>query len=561
MSLKSLKFLQFLKKNTKNFNLPIENPVLLWYNKVKFGGIMTKYLVKIISICCFIVLIPVIIAGVALCAVGSSMHKLSVYVVGADSANASYSISVGEKDGDKKDITAQDNVATYQNNSEIHVSTNVVGYDFQGWFSGDDKVYVPGESTPLTTDLNYSFTLNKDTQLTAVYKVKTYTIKFQGTYEDDTTPINLDDRVVTYGETIAPEFGPLVSGTNVALKGWKVAGEAVEVGMTATFEKSGTYIVEPVWSNRTRINYILKEDGQEEKLIDFVYLTQAQLSEYALPTMDDPKIAETVGEGYEFVRWETETGAEITSEEIKNQEFDPNRVTNIYLKRNLKEYTLNISNGLEAAETIQVKFDVKKMFDVNEIKFTKPRMYYSVVGLRVNDVDYLVNGNDFTNGNNRLSTLLLTGNVDTIDAEAIWACDYQKLGVTFSALSSGLSVYGRNGEETPVLLVADEITGQDSQTFYFASNDEGYQVYDLADLMFSTIFPENYESYCIPGNEEGTWKTVSLSSVKIYYNGFNSVEISKVDQADFAYAIELILEQVAGYDFTSRSIKVEFVFA
>ena len=116
---------------------------------------MTKYLVKIISICCFIVLIPVIIAGVALCAVGSSMHKLSVYVVGADSANASYSISVGEKDGDKKDITAQDNVATYQNNSEIHVSTNIVGYDFQGWFSGDDKVYVPGESTPLTTDLNY----------------------------------------------------------------------------------------------------------------------------------------------------------------------------------------------------------------------------------------------------------------------------------------------------------------------------------------------------------------------------------------------------------------------
>ncbi len=511
---------------------------------------MTKYLVKIISICTFIVLIPVIIAGVALCAVGSTLHKLNIYVVGADNANASYSITVGEKDKDKKEAMG----ASFLKDTDVNVAvTSVVGYDFQGWYNGDDKTYLD-ETAPLSTDESYTFVLKGDTQLTAVFASKTYTIKFTGKYDDETTDIEIADKTVKYGDAITTLETPVAKEQGTTFVGWKVVGKSYEPTNVATFETSGEYIVEPVWSDRARVNYILK-DGDTETVFDYEYVTASGLANFSLPTEDDEKVKEAVGKGYTFVKWSNQAGQTMTNDDFRNQTFDKTAVYNVYLNRELIQYTLKVKASEDATTTTDVTFNIEDMFGDIAIE----RTYYTLVGLKVNGKTYLVDGNDFVEGGvNRLSTKLINETATTIEAVAVWECNYKTLPVTYSALSNGSAVYGFNGTDYE-LLVDDFIDGQDSNTFNFADNTAG--AYDLTDLMFSTIFPTTYTNYYIDGEIEGQYVKVNLTKVNVYFNGAQCVTITDLTQADFAYAIELVLAENEDYNFFTQSLVVEFVFA
>ena len=96
---------------------------------------MSKYLVKILTICAFAILLPLVAVGAALCVTEARGSTLTVYADGNEGtfggANSAVSIII---DGEKQ----EDSKITVKKNTEVTVVYEGTGYDFVGWY---DKNY------------------------------------------------------------------------------------------------------------------------------------------------------------------------------------------------------------------------------------------------------------------------------------------------------------------------------------------------------------------------------------------------------------------------------------
>lgn len=150
---------------------------------------MSKKLVKILSICAFAVLIPMIILGVALTVTEAKGITLSIFEGGTQGGEGTSSSIAIYIDNQKQDQTT----VTTKKGTEVTVTWEGTGYDFCGWYEGN-VAEVQGK-TAKSADASYTFVLNNNTTLTAIKDVISLTlnVKYHANSEE-VTP-------VTYSET------------------------------------------------------------------------------------------------------------------------------------------------------------------------------------------------------------------------------------------------------------------------------------------------------------------------------------------------------------------------
>lgn len=490
---------------------------------------MTKYLVKIISICSFIVLIPIIIAGVALSAVGSSLFKLNTYIYGATSDKASYSITIGEEGKDKKPV----NEASFTNGVSVNVNIETVGYDFLGWFNGDDKT-INIQETPVSTDASYTFEIKNNTQLTAAVKVKSYNIRFSGKYEDETTDITTEGGVYQYGDKL-PVLTANSAESKSSFLGWRVQGTEQEPFDVANFAEStkgdDVIVLVPVWSS-VRVEYKTLV-GEDWIVFHTGYYTERALKEFTLLAQNDAKVVEAVGKGYKFVDWVDENGLVVTEEMVRNFTYEANAVFEIRLKKEVLDYTLNVQQGVNDTSA-QVSFNINDGF--GEVALT--RQYYKFTGIKLAGKTYTLTEGEYLNETEKLSDVIIYNYnaSQPIEATAVWACEYPLIDVTYSARGTwdgqGRFVYGKVGETYQRLCTGSD--GSLSLQGVEFNDETGYKLED--NMLEKLVNPSSYEGFYIR-TEGNNYVQVELSKVYVYVES-NGTDITELGQ-DFAFAIEM----------------------
>ena len=199
---------------------------------------MSKHLMKILSICAMVMLLPLIIVGAALCITEAIPVTLTVYQGGnegdyiyedsnlapsakvsiflRDDTNSSW---IEQVDENGQPVTK----VSMQKNDEIKVVySESVGYDFQGWYKGTPTEYT-ADSTAKETKTEYTFFIRGNTTLTAIRNVKTYTVNYTGYYNDGTDIADDENLVlsetVQYNESLLTEM--LLQEQTLILLLWK----------------------------------------------------------------------------------------------------------------------------------------------------------------------------------------------------------------------------------------------------------------------------------------------------------------------------------------------------
>lgn len=518
---------------------------------------MTKYLVKIISICSFIVLIPIIIVGVALSAVGSSLFKLDTFVVGADSQSASYSITIGEKDKDKKEVTS----ASFINGTEVNLAITTQGYDFIGWYNGDDKTYNP-EGEVLSRDASYTFELKDNMQVTALVRVQNYKLAFSGKYDngDDITAsdetlnnVSLASDNYVYGMAL-----PLLQArgdATTAFLGWRIQNTIDEPTKLANFAKSTTgeevYVLEPVWSDRATVVYYTMVGG-EWTIFDTQMYSATQLAAFDFLPQNDPKVVAAIGKGYNFVDWVDGNGNKMEATDISEQPFDKTAVYNVYLKKVAKEYTVKVNSNIEAntgliEKSQNISFSIENGFG----EITLERDYYNFVGLKFNGKVYTLNDGEYYNETEKLSDVIIGYETNGIAADAVWACMYPEVQVRYSALNTdGDDIFVKNVDDTYSKLADPQVTN----TFEFVDGQTG--AFKMEDNMFTWFSNEvaTHGQLYTKNASEYSETTVTLQEIRLYTTLNNPILI-----ANSAATFEYLVSQY-GSAF-SNLIEVAFIFA
>ena len=214
---------------------------------------MSKYLVKILSICALVVMMSVAVVGAAVCVTEAIGCSLTVFngsqtYEGSDSSVTIY-IDGEKQEGDKVQVSKY---------TEITVQFNGTGYDKVKWYEGEFDV---NKDKAVATGTTYTFELKKNTKLTAVANLKTYNVKFDGFLADGTTPITSvagfeGTQVFTYGQEI---LAPGSNTEELFFHGWNIkTAEGVDARLYkfATFDTNDVTLV-PKWDAQEYIDYTI----------------------------------------------------------------------------------------------------------------------------------------------------------------------------------------------------------------------------------------------------------------------------------------------------------------
>lgn len=129
---------------------------------------MSKKLVKILSVCACVFLIPLIILGVALSVVNNRPVTLSIFD-GGDAVVSGTNSQVGIYVENKLQSS---NKITLKQGTTVTITWEGEGFDFVGWFSGNESE-TQGQ-TAISKDKAYKFQVKDNTTLTALKKYVVY---------------------------------------------------------------------------------------------------------------------------------------------------------------------------------------------------------------------------------------------------------------------------------------------------------------------------------------------------------------------------------------------------
>lgn len=259
---------------------------------------MSKYLVKILSICAFIILLPLVIVGSALCVTEAIGVRVTVAAAGIENEEglATSNVSI-YLDGEKQEGTT----IVVKKNTELTVTYEGEGYDFQGWYNGNYSEINREKAKAVSDKESYSFTVRANTVLTAVRDIKTYTVTYTGKLADGATDVDLPNENLSYGQDLATLADP--DGVYV-LKGWRYVPNSEEPENTVTtkvanFATSGEYTVEANWIDQTAVEYTLhvQYHAKSTETQDVTFSIASGFGEYRTRTgytLDGYKVGETV---------------------------------------------------------------------------------------------------------------------------------------------------------------------------------------------------------------------------------------------------------------------------
>lgn len=377
---------------------------------------MSKNFLKILSICAFVVILPLAILATALCVTESQAYWVRLYVDGTIEGQPATSVLINGKERDKNELRVQ-------KGSEVIITFEGEAYDFDGWYQGTDKTY-QGINKVIAdkSHATYSFKLEGATELTAKCNVKTYTFTFGGNYNDGSKIEDVvDEKTFVYGDPL-PELSPIGENTGIAFSGWMLNEEGVVEGpfKTATYSVSGAHNLTAKWDNEKQVSYY----DADKKLISSSAYTQDKFNSFELLTAEDVKTY--IKAGYTFAGWTDVNGNPINLEELKTN-FNTNNL-DLYLKLDVINYNLSVKfnpvNKLNKPDT-QITYNVETGFTAYDVK----RDSYTFVGLEYNGTTYTQTADkkDYKNGDVSLGSVLVANNTLDANVTAIWQADYSKI--------------------------------------------------------------------------------------------------------------------------------------
>lgn len=406
---------------------------------------MSKHLMKILSICAMVILLPLIIVGAALCITEAIPVTLTIYQGGnegdytyTDSTLApSAKVSIFLRDDTNSNwieqIDEEGNPVTQvsvQKNDEIKVVfSDSVGYDFQGWYKGSPTEYNEN-STSRETKTEYTFFIRGNTSLTAIRNVMTYTVQYTGLYNDGTNIADDENLVLSanlqYNEpllTLSPKLTDDQTPENSAqFRGWVVEGSTGEVVTRANFASSTlegeAYTLTAIWSNQATVIYW----NSQNQRIATNYFTAENYSNQLLAWSEEYNTFLT--RGYQFDSW-----VNVNGEEYALPVSFTEGVYNIYLKETPIVYSNTIEKSAIDNTQTTLTYDVANKF-ADGVPFE--REYYTFKGISYNgnlydyDVDDTDPNNVITdyvyNGSSLGDIIVENGSVE--GAYAVWQSNY-----------------------------------------------------------------------------------------------------------------------------------------
>ncbi len=334
---------------------------------------MSKLLVKILSICALVILLPLVVVGASLTvteAVGCTLTVLANGDDGAEVLDGSVKILVNDKE-------QETNTITLAKHSEVTVVyDNVVGHDFEGWYEGEYFGDIQTLQQPLAKVAQYTFELtSKNTIITAVSNVRMINVTYQGFY-DDGTEVDLPNATLKYGADLTG-LNPKVGGHRFI--GWKVTNENGDIlsdaTMHATFT-SNNVILTAVWDELMMVTYM---DGDYKIFTDPVAKNAIVSGDYHLPDQTNDLVKARIPAGYEFDGWHNANGKVESIDE-----FDLNGIT-LNLNKKLLVYNITVSDGAGLNFT-GITYDVENGFVGLNSKVVKEN--YAVKQYKYNTVAY-----------------------------------------------------------------------------------------------------------------------------------------------------------------------------
>ncbi len=504
---------------------------------------MSKNFLKILSICAFVVILPLAILATALCVTESQAYWVKLYVDGITEGQPATSVLINGKEREKNELRVQ-------KGSEVIITFEGEAYDFDGWYEGTDKTY-QGKNK-VVADKNhatYSFKLEGATELTAKCNVKTYTFTFGGNYNDGSKIEDVvDGKTFVYGDAL-PEISPIGEGTGIAFSGWMLNEEGKVEGpyKTATYTVSGAHELVAKWDNEKQVSYY----DADKKLISSSAYTQEEFNAFELLTAEDVKA--NIKAGYTFVGWTDVNGNPVDIEALKTS-FNTNNL-DLYLKVETISYRLSVKynpvNKLNKPNT-EITYNVETGFSAYNVE----RLSYTFVGLNYNDTLYTQteDKSDYKNGSTSLGTVLVSNNVLDAEVTAIWQADYSKIK---------FEVYGADQSNKYVQYIENGVRKDlkfealSAKVFEFI-DEAGY--YDMEESVYDTIVGQLGTIY-----EKGTDKKVTIDYFEVRWNGGSKTtrEIDG-DQGPLKKTFELLIYELThDKNFTSldETFLITFYFA
>lgn len=503
---------------------------------------MSKHLIKILTICALIVLVPLVIVGVALTSTEAVGCTLSVFADGIE--------KVGETDyqGKSSDVKIFVNgeekgtSVKLTKHTEVTVTYEGEGYNFEGWYNCNYSE-IKGDENKVSTSVSYTFELNSDTILTAVRNVKVYSIHYTGKYDDDTTEIDETQTNVAYNQPLTT----IESKAGATFLGWCEVDEQgnimSEPTTVAKFTSANVTLV-PAWSSQMKVVY-LKGDTE----ITSRRLTESAVSSYTLLGANDQIVKNNITKGYEFAGWTNRaTGADVTS-----ISFDLNGIE-LVLKENLITYTINVKFNALSDSTTQVSYDVVNGFR----QYSAVREGYTLTGADFNGTTYAYN--QTTKTFNGLGDAIVANGEKEVTITALWECDYSSLYMSFVAVSE----YTKAGDNVEgEWAVFGTYNGQDNQYIenenqrVIFEDKEGANYFDLQDNVYDYLMNDYTNLHIEEGNAVSFAGKVLISvdgtMVNLEYNlaGTN---------VSFMNILELVEANMGSLD-NVTNLTVRFVFA
>ena len=406
---------------------------------------MSKHLIKILSVCAMVILLPLIIVGAALCITEAIPVTLTIYQSGnegdyiyVDSTLApSAQISIFLRDDTNSNWVEQvdeegNPVAqvSVQKNDEIKVVfSDSVGYDFQGWYRGTPTEYNEN-STARETKTEYTFFIRGNTSLTAIRNVMTYTVNYTGYYDDGTNIADDENLVLSanlqYNEPLLTLSPKLIDGqtpdNSDKFRGWLVEGSTGDVITRANFANSTmegeVYTLSAIWSNQATVIYW---NSQNQRIATH-YFTAENYSSDLLAWSEEYNTFLT--RGYQFDSWVDGDG-----KEFRLPESFAEGVYNICIKETPIVYSNTIEKSVIDNTQTTLTYDVANKF-ADGIPFE--REYYTFFGISYNGNLYVYTVDD-TDPNNVITDYVYNGsslgdiiveNGSIEGAYAVWRSNY-----------------------------------------------------------------------------------------------------------------------------------------
>lgn len=476
---------------------------------------MSKYLIKILSICAFVILFPLIIVGSALCvteAMACTLKVLSGGVEGGYGASSNVSIFINNE---KQDL----NEVSVKKNTEVTVTYEGVGYDFVGWYNGNYEEIDRAEDSAVSTSVSYTFFVRGNTTLTAVRDVKEYTITYAGQM-DDGSDVVVEPAVQTYKYGESLKYLEPVAGAT--FDGWYIVNSANATAYkTAIFPVSGEYTVNPAWSDQMIITY---KDRDTDTIIAQDRVSEASLRNYQLVASDDERVVNYLNEnksGYEFVSWVDVNGNDV---QANNIEFLLNDEYVIYLKAQVKAYTITVQRSEIDEATADITYNVKDGFSAYD---TTGRRGYNFVGLVYNDTLYTFDSenNDYLYNGISLATVIVSEDARNINVVAEWDCVYPDVALYINGVSNysidGLlgnyEVFGKVGSDYQMI--------SDIQKIVMFEDKVGENYYNTSVDVIGLAFGGYEGIYRQTGFGTGVYEQVELKqpmdTVQIFVNNID----------------------------------------